>query len=404
MEADVQRNQAASEQPMRAEDQPMGRCPVHDGSPLRLVRAADSTATGSLNLDEVWDFFRQYRAFTNMSPGEWRKRLDDVEGEIDAGGTYRHTSAELIAGAKLAWRHHTRCIGKLYWRSLTIRDCRHLTSALDIRDACLTHLSVAANGGHVRPVMSVFAPDSPLHPGPRVRNSQLVAYAGHRRPDGSILGDPASVELTELAQGTGWSPGRPGRFDLLPLVIETADGGRSAHSVPPELAHEVPIDHPTIGGLSTLDLRWYGFPTVSDMSLSIGGITYPLAPFSGWYVAPEVGARDLTDPSRYNLLPDVAAALGLDTGDRRSLWRDRALIELTTAVLWSYERAGIRMDDHHTASDRFHRYTLAERRKGRDVDAEWAWIVPPISGSATAVFHDSYPSTQRWPNFFRRTV
>jgi nitric-oxide synthase len=77
------------------------------------------------------------------------------------------------------------------------------------------------------------------------------------------------------------------------------------------------------------------------------------------------------------------------------------MIELTAAVLWSFERAGIRIDDHHAATERFHRWTQAERRHGREIDAEWAWVVPPISASATPVFHESYSSAQRLPNFFR---
>ncbi len=197
-------------------------------------------------------------------------------------------------------------------------------------------------------------------------------------------------------------PGAPGRFDLLPLVIETSDGRLECRTpIGADAACEVPIAHPTIPGLSELGLRWYGFPTVSNMALSIGGITYPMAPFSGWYVAPEISARDFTDPHRYNLLGQIATALGLDTRTRGSLWQDRAMIELTAAVLWSYETAGMRIDDHHTASDRFHRWTLAERRHGREVDAEWAWMIPPLSPSATPVFHQTYPSRQRWPNFVR---
>lgn len=162
------------------------------------------------------------------------------------------------------------------------------------------------------------------------------------------------------------------------------------------------IEHPTIAGLAELGLRWYAFPTVSDMALSIGGITYPLAPFSGWYVAPEISARDFTDPHRYNLLPQVAAAIGLDPDAARSLWQDRAMIELTAAVLWSYDRAGVRIDDHHAASHRFHRYTLAERRQGRDVNADRAWLIPPLSGSATPLYHETYTATQRWPDFVRQ--
>jgi nitric-oxide synthase, bacterial len=349
----------------------------------------------------VHEFYELYRQHTDMPAGEFARRLNEVEAEIAKRGTYRHSIAELTVGAKLAWRHHTRCIGKLYWRSLAVHDCRHLNSADEIARACADHLRWAANGGKVRPLISVFAPDTPDSRGPRVRNRQLVSYAGYRRGGGSAIGDAASIPLTDLALSLGWSPGTPDRFDLLPLVIQTSDGQQSAHSLANGLAGEVAIHHPTIPGLSRLGLRWYAFPTVSDMALSIGGITYQLAPFSGWYVAPEISARDFTDPHRYALLPEIAAALGLDTRTPHSLWQDRSIVELTTAVLWSYERAGVRIDDHHTASTRFHRYTTAERRQGRDVEAEWAWIIPPISASATAVFHETYQARQRWPNFIR---
>ncbi len=358
-------------------------------------------APASPSMDEVRDFFDQYREHTNMPADECARRLAEVEAEIAFRGTYDHTTDELTVGARLAFRNHLRCIGRPYWRSLAVRDCRHLTSTAEIGRGCLDHLEAAANAGKVRPVISVFAPDGPLGRGPRVRNSQLVSYAGYRLEDGSGLGDPQSIKLTELAQDLGWSPGTPGRFDLLPLVIETSDGRLGVHAIPADAAREVAIAHPTIPALSELGLRWYGFPTVCDMALSIGGITYPLAPFSGWYVAPEISARDFTDPHRYNLLAQIASALGLDTTKRGSLWQDRAMIELTAAVLWSYERDGMRIDDHHTASDRFHRWTLAENRRGREVDAEWAWMIPPLSPSATPVFHQTYPAHQRWPNFTR---
>ena len=32
----------------------------------------------------------------------------------------------------------------------------------------------------------------------RVWNSQLIRYAGYKQPDGSIIGDPDSVEFTEV--------------------------------------------------------------------------------------------------------------------------------------------------------------------------------------------------------------
>lgn len=36
--------------------------------------------------------------------------------------------------------------------------------------------------------------------------------------------------------------------------------------------------------------------------LEIGGLRFTAAPFSGWYLVTEIGARDLGDPMRYNLL------------------------------------------------------------------------------------------------------
>ena len=32
----------------------------------------------------------------------------------------------------------------------------------------------------------------------RVWNGQLIGYAGYKQPDGSIIGDPAGVEFTEV--------------------------------------------------------------------------------------------------------------------------------------------------------------------------------------------------------------
>jgi nitric-oxide synthase len=350
---------------------------------------------------EVADFLEQHAAAAGLAELDRRARLDEVRAQLAETGSYTHTRAELTFGAKQAWRNHTRCVGKLYWRSLVVRDCRRLSHPTELRDALFEHLRWAANGGRIRPTISVFAPDGRSGPGPRLHNRQLVGYAGHREPDGTVLGDPAAADLTELAARCGWAPAERGRFDLLPLLIETTDGRVTAHDLAPELAFEVPIRHPDRPGLAALGLRWYGFPTVSDMTLLIGGIRYPMAPFTGWYVAPEVSARDLTDPHRYNLLPDIAAGLGLPTGADRTLWRDRALVELTAAVLWSYDQAGIRIDDHHAATGRFHQYTLAEQRRGRDVEADWAWLIPPISASATPVFHQQYSNRELRPNFVR---
>jgi nitric-oxide synthase, bacterial len=95
----------------------------------------------------------------------------------------------------------------------------------------------------------------------------------------------------------------------------------------------------------------------------------------------------------------VAAWLGLDTSDERSLWRDRALVELNLAVLHSFDAAGVTVADHHTEAQRFLAHLAREERAGRMTPADWSWIVPPISGAATAVFHRYYQDADLRPNF-----
>src|SRR2546430_13102056 len=136
------------------------------------------------------------------------------------------------------------------------------------------------------------------------------------------------------------------------------------------------------------------------MRLSIGGIQYPLAPFNGWYMGTEIGARNLADPERSALLPVIAEELGLDTSRDSTLWRDRALVELNRAVLWPYERAVVKVTDHHTEARRFVAHLEREQRAGRPTPADWTWIVPPMSGATTPVFHRYYHEADQRPNFY----
>jgi nitric-oxide synthase len=136
------------------------------------------------------------------------------------------------------------------------------------------------------------------------------------------------------------------------------------------------------------------------MRLNIGGVHYPCAPFNGWYMGTEIGARNLADTHRYNMLPVVAERLGLNTSNEATLWRDRALIELNVAVLHSFSAHGARISNHHTEAERFCLHVDREARAGRPVPADWTWIVPPISGAATPVFHRYYYEADLQPNFY----
>jgi nitric-oxide synthase len=340
-------------------------------------------------------FIRQYAA-ENPGDGDPRRRLAEVTAEVERFGTYEHTPAEVAFGARVAWRNAARCIGRLYWNNLIVRDLRHVTHPDDIASECFEHLRIATNGGRIRPVISVFAPDRPGRPAATLLGEQLVRYAD----------DPRSTHQVAKARDLGWKGGET-PFEVLPLLVQPGSGlTPEFYEVPEDAVLEVPLTHPRHPGFADLGLRWYSVPAVSDMSLEIGGVTYPAAPFNGWYMGTEIGSRNLADTDRYNLLPAVAELFGLDTRNERTLWRDRALVELNLAVLHSYEQAGVSMADHHTESRRFLAHVDRERRHGRPVPTDWSWIVPPLSGGATAVFHRYYDpeDPDLRPAFVHRTA
>ena len=350
-------------------------------------------ANGAL-LEAAESFIRQF-AEENPGSGDSQQRINQIKAEVESCGSYRHTSQELAFGARVAWRNAARCIGRLYWNNLTVRDLRHVDHPDDIARHCFEHLRLASNHGRIRPVISVFAPDRPGRPAPRLLGEQLVRYAD----------DPRSAQRAALARELGWKGGT-GRFRVLPLLVQAApDRAPRFYELPQDAVLEVPLTHPRHPGFAGLGLRWYAVPAVSDMALEIGGISYPAAPFNGWYMGTEIGSRNLADADRYDLLPTVAGLFGLDTGSERTLWRDRALVELNLAVLHSFEAAGVTMADHHTESARFLTHVEREGRRGRSCPADWSWIVPPLSGSATAVFHRYYdpPDPELRPAFVHRT-
>ncbi|NEB81744.1 nitric oxide synthase oxygenase [Streptomyces sp. SID14478] len=344
------------------------------------------------------DFVRRHHSEEQL--GDPAPRLAEIDTELAATGTYTHTPQELVFGARVAWRNANRCIGRLYWRSLRVRDLRGLTGAQEIAAACADHLREAAPGGRIRPLITVFAPDAPGRPGPRIWNEQLIRYAGYVQRDGHVVGDPRGAGLTALARRLGWHGGAGTPFDVLPLVVQRVPHEKPrCFDLPPDAVLEVPLQHPEFTWWPELGLRWHAVPALANMCLEIGGICYGAAPFNGWYMGTEIGARNLADTDRYNLLPYLAHRLGLDTSSDRSLWKDRALVELNRSVLHSFDRAGVTIADHHTESHRFLTHIGREEARGRTVGADWSWIVPPMSGSTTAVFHRTYDTTESTPSF-----
>jgi nitric-oxide synthase len=347
---------------------------------------------------EAADFLEEMERETGRPS---RGRRAAVEDELRRTGTYQQTFEEIELGSRVAWRNNARCIGRNHWRSLELLDRRELDHPRSIFEACVDHIRTSTRGGRIKPLITVFAPLRPGEPYWRIWNPQLIRYAGWRQLDGSIVGDPLHVRLTEAIRRMGWRGGTGGPFDVLPLVIQRSDQPPQFFELPRGVVLEVPLTHPEFEWFEELGLRWHALPAIADMRLEIGGVSYPCAPFSGWYMGTEIGARNLSDQRRYNQLPAIARRMGLDTGRDSSLWKDRALVELNIAVLHSYRSHGVAIIDHHAAARQFAFHERRETQLGRPVSGDQIWLVPPMSASTMPIFHHPpFPEIDARPNFY----
>ncbi|XP_041100980.1 nitric oxide synthase, endothelial-like [Polyodon spathula] len=338
-------------------------------------------------LSMATDFINQYytsiKRFQSLAH---LQRLSMVQSDIRATGSYQLEETELIFGAKLAWRNASRCVGRIQWSKLQVFDARDCSSAEEMFTHICTHIKYATNKGSLRSAITVFPQRSEGLTDFRIWSPQLIRYAGYSQPDGSVIGDPSNIELTELCIQMGWKP-RYGRFDVLPLILQAREEPPALFELPAELVLEVSIIHPTFEWFADLGLKWYALPAVSSMMLEIGGLEFTAVPFNGWYLGSEIGVRNFCDNYRYNILEEVGRRMGLDTKKTSSLWKDKAIVEINIAVLHSYQLAKVTIVDHHAATESFMKHMENEYRTRGGCPADWVWIVPPISGSITPVFH-----------------
>ncbi|XP_047674995.1 nitric oxide synthase, brain isoform X1 [Tachysurus fulvidraco] len=363
----------------------------------------DEVRTKNELLPLATDFINQYyTSIKRCGSKAHEDRLEEVKKEIETSGTYQLKDTELIYGAKHAWRNAARCVGRIQWSKLQVFDARDCTTAHGMFNYICNHIKYATNKGNLRSAITIFPPRTDGKHDFRVWNSQLIRYAGYKQPDGSVLGDPASLELTEICIQQGWKAPK-GRFDVLPLLLQANGNDPELFEIPDDLVLEVNITHPKFEWFKDLNLKWYGLPAVSNMLLEIGGLEFPACPFSGWYMGTEIGVRDFCDSSRYNILEEVATMMGLDTRKTSSLWKDQALVEINIAVLYSFQMSKVTIVDHHSATESFMKHMENEYRVRGGCPGDWVWIVPPMSGSITPVFHQEMLNYRLTPSFEYQT-
>ncbi|XP_053938567.1 nitric oxide synthase, brain [Cuculus canorus] len=368
-------------------------------TPSQHVRKSEDTRTKEELLLLAKDFIDQYYSSIKRSGSKAHmERLEEVTKEIEATDTYQLRDTELIYGAKHAWRNAARCVGRIQWSKLQVFDARDCTTAHGMFNYICNHIKYATNKGNLRSAITIFPQRTDSKHDFRIWNAQLIRYAGYKQPDGTILGDPANVELTEICIQQGWKAPY-GRFDILPLLLQANGNDPELFEIPPELVLEVPIRHPKFEWFKDLGLKWYGLPAVSNMLLEIGGLEFSACPFSGWYMGTEIGVRDYCDNSRYNILEQVAKKMNLDMRKTSSLWKDQALVEINIAVLYSFQSDKVTIVDHHSATESFIKHMENEYRCRGGCPADWVWIVPPMSGSITPVFHQEMLNYRLTPSF-----
>lgn len=338
-------------------------------------------------LQQRIEFLHLYKQETKQSEAWLKQRLQQAQ-QLD----FTLTTDELTYGARVAWRNSNKCIGRLFWNSLTVFDRRELLEEQQIFEALVAHINYATNDGKIRPAISIFDPTRV-----RIWNHQLIRYAGYETEAG-IVGDSDSLDFTKVCEQLGWQ-GERTNYDVLPLVIQVDNRTPQVFELPPQAILEVPITHPDYD-FSELQMQWYAVPIISSMRFTIAGVDYQAAPFNGWYMGTEIGARNLADDYRYNFLSDVAQVMGLDTTRNASLWKDRALVELNLAVLHSYKKVGVSIVDHHTAAQQFQLFQRQEQDHQREVTGNWVWLVPPLSPATTSIYHQPINNTVKKPNYF----
>ena len=224
--------------------------------PLEAAKTKRESAGNKLRR-EAEEYARLYGHERGIDEKITDARVKHILDSIDTTGTYAHTLDEIRWGARIAWRNAPKCINRKFWATLDVIDARDAETNDEMFEAIKEHLRRGIGGDHIPVLMTVFKPQTPnTEDGPRVWNSQLIRYAGHRGPNETTIGDPAELHFTDsVKKYFDWVPkgGAETPFDPLPIVVQISPSTPpSIYELPDECLLEVPIHHPTIPGISQL--------------------------------------------------------------------------------------------------------------------------------------------------------
>uniref|UniRef100_A0A8B9R6Y5 Nitric oxide synthase n=1 Tax=Astyanax mexicanus TaxID=7994 RepID=A0A8B9R6Y5_ASTMX len=325
-------------------------------------RKPDEVRTKEELLPLATDFINQYYTSIKRCGSKAHvDRLEEVKKEIETSGTYQLKDTELIYGAKHAWRNAARCVGRIQWSKLQVFDARDCTTAHGMFNYICNHIKYATNKGNLRYALEQFIALDFMDLGAFV----LQAASYRQPPVGSIC----------IQQG--WKAPK-GRFDVLPLLLQANGNDPELFEIPDDLVLEVNITHPKeLHGMESFIMAEQLHQNlISPNSVQSPGFT---------------GVKQWCK--------EVATMMGLDTRKTSSLWKDQALVEINIAVLYSYQVSKVTIVDHHSATESFIKHMENEYRVRGGCPGDWVWIVPPMSGSITPVFHQEMLNYRLTPSF-----
>mmetsp|Transcript_21397 Transcript_21397/g.62513 ORF Transcript_21397/g.62513 Transcript_21397/m.62513 type:complete len:1837 (-) Transcript_21397:3416-8926(-) len=344
------------------------------------------------------EFYTDLAEELSWSKAQLGRRLMEVNLEISSSGTYNQTSEEIQMGMRLAWRNSIKCIGRISWNTLEVRDRRHVTDPGAICRELELHMEKATAGTNIQSVMTVFRPRGPDEAfGMRFWTEQLVRYACYKDPEtGELLGDPANLEFTSFLLDKGlWTPPEPKtRQDCLPFVFSIPGEDKPyVHSFASKYLDEAPMKHPDCPAVAELGYRWAAVPIIDTLAIDLGGIEYGTFPFNGWFCSTEI-VRNLMERFPWN--DELTGALKLDP-DAKML-KLRLAHETEVVVNHSFETAGYTIVDPETVAEQFVVHCTREKDAGRECPSQWSWI-GGLVGHTNPVWHMEMRDFRKCPQY-----